>query len=224
MAQIIDKTILNTLVHLVREAPWGPTRQALEVKAVALRAGGTRAGDWQADIHEFAAAVRFPREDDSQVQKMTGYVKEEIRATIAGDHFRPNDARSEGVRIALQAALAGMSAEDLRTLQIVVTSEIVDERAAKQAEATRLFDLIDMGEERPIDVTEERWSAAVRSYNHQMTLENTPDEFLYPDRDAGDFDWNAYADDEPEPEEVPERKPRMQIARATRADQGGYSM
>ena len=235
MAQIIDTTIRNTLVNIVREAPWGPSRQALEAKADALRAEAdaelgrgynfarSDAFRWQADIHQFAAAVRFPREGDDQVEKMAGHVKEEIRAIVAGKTGRMNAARSESIKTALQKALAEMSAEEVRTLQIVIASEIVDERA----EAARVHDMIDSGADRPSDITEERWNAALQSYSHQMTLENTPDEFLYPDRDDGaDFDWSAYVEEEeePEPEQAPTRS-RVQITgRVSKAEKGGYSM
>jgi hypothetical protein len=168
-----DLVVLDTLVHLVRQVPWGPGRDQLEQVAENNRVAcdalvWAGAWDhfnrlaWEAELHTLAAEGRFPREGDKAIAKMTDAVIDQIRDMQVGKKigypFPGHIAIREGVQLSLTR-----NGFDLETLPVPPT----------------LHELIDRGEERPVHVSQERWDKAIAAYNHAMTLENTPDDFIH---------------------------------------------
>lgn len=170
-----DLAIMDTLVHLVRQVPWGPTRDQLEKIATDRRLEAETpawAGAWdyynklawEADLYTLAAEGRFPRAHDKAILLMTDEVVDQIRDMQEGrDLYYPfpgHIAIREGVQISLKR-----NGFDLRTLTLPPSLE----------------ERIDRGEERPDHVSQERWDKALAAYNRAMLLENTPDEFIHPE-------------------------------------------
>jgi hypothetical protein len=88
----------------------------------------------------------------------------------------------EGGVVSLTRDGALIAAYKTNDLNVELSAEQVGANRAELATMS-LVDQIDRGYPRPAHVSEEDWKAAEEAYFHQMTLENTPDEFLYPDRD-----------------------------------------
>lgn len=181
-----DRVVFETLVKLVRKVPWGPSRDALERHAdeieksmefVAVGNGGPRADDamaWQMELYRLASEARFPREGDTVVARFVEDLVDDIRLLQEiGYATSPRSIRD--VSVALESSLdaLGFSLADLPL-------------------PPTLHELLDRGADRPDYVTEERWKAAEKSYYRQMTLDNTPYEFIY--GDAGDHDFGDYED------------------------------
>lgn len=181
-----DRVVFETIVKLVRQVPWGQSRDALENKADQIESsmqitptgnGRARADDaigWQADLYRLAAHTRFPREEDTAVGRFVEGIVEGIRVLQEiGYATSPRSIRD--VSVALESSLdaLGFSLADLPL-------------------PPTLHELLDRGDDRPDYVTEERWKAAEKSYYRQMTLDNTPYEFIY--GDAGDHDFGDYED------------------------------
>lgn len=192
-----DRVVFETLVQLVRKVTWGPTRDQLERQAHDMREqsaalknrwhesfdrGGYAAGreilvglerqmselDWKSDLFILAAQARFPREDDRVVGNFTENLVEDLREFQAKGYTMHSAAMrdvSEVVERVLDGA--GLSLSDLR---LPLT---IDE-------------LIDRGAERPAHVSEERWEKEVKAFYRRMTLDNTPDDFIYGDADECD--------------------------------------
>jgi hypothetical protein len=200
-----DKVVFETLVQLVRKVTWGPTRDQLErqahdmrEQAAALKAkwhesfalGGYAAGeremqaglerqmselDWKSDLFILAAQARFPREGDRVVGNFTENLVEDLREFQAKG-YRMHSAAMRDVSEVVERVLddAGLSLSDLPL------PPTIDE-------------LIDRGAERPAHVSEERWEKEVRAFYRRMTLDNTPDDFIY--GDADEFDTGCEFDD-----------------------------
>ena len=168
-----DLVVLDTLVHLVRQVPWGPTRDQLEKIAAdrgmeAENPAWAGAWDyhnklaWEADLYTLAAEGRFPRANDKAVLLMTDEIVDQIKDMQEGrgsDYpFPGTTSIREGVQISLKR-----NGFDLQSLTLPPSLE----------------ERIDCGEERPEHISQERWDKAVAAYNHAMLIENTPDEFIY---------------------------------------------
>lgn len=79
--ELVNKVILDSMVRLVRQVPWGPSRDKLLSRATELEDEGrfergwdnytTAAGLWwEAGLYRLAAEARFPHEGDNQVAAM----------------------------------------------------------------------------------------------------------------------------------------------------------
>ncbi|MCV9964768.1 hypothetical protein OIU34_23025 [Pararhizobium sp. BT-229] len=79
--ELVNKVILDSMVRLVRQVPWGPSRDKLLSMSDKFEAEGrlehgwdnysTAAGLWwEAGLYKLAAEARFPREGDNQVAAM----------------------------------------------------------------------------------------------------------------------------------------------------------
>jgi hypothetical protein len=170
-----DLVILDTLVHLVRQVPWGPTRDQLEKVASERRLEAETpawAGAWdyynklawEADLYTLAAEGRFPRSHDKAIPMMTDEIVDQIRDMQDGRGviypYPAHLAIREGVQFSLKR-----NGFDLQTLSLPPTLE----------------ERIDRGDERPAHVSQDRWDKAVAAYNRAMLLENTPAEFIRPE-------------------------------------------
>ncbi|NEJ83598.1 hypothetical protein GR268_44875, partial [Rhizobium leguminosarum] len=87
--------------------------------------------------------------------------------------------------------------ERLNPLQMKQIKAEIALQSNEQSAPKSLIDMIEAGEERPANVSEEAWKAAERDFKHQMTLENTPEEFYRGERaeDMGD-PMSYYSDEE----------------------------
>jgi hypothetical protein len=216
-----DRIVFGTLVNLLRQVPWGASRDQLEQQASSLLRDGEAQGNksyaielpglgqleafnaaweekraclgraaelfWRSELFSLAAQARFPREGDRIVANFTERLVEDIRE-FKNTGFTKKSAAMRGVSEAVFLCLRENGLE-LSDLPLPPT----------------LQELIDTGAARPEHVSEERWNSEVEAYNHRMTLDNTPDEFIYGDRD--DYYADDYCgDDEVEyhDEEIPE--------------------
>jgi hypothetical protein len=91
------KILLNAMVHLIRQVPWGENRDALEVKARALDAEGSFESGWdnystaarlwwKAELYNVAAQCRFPREGDAAPRAMIHALDQRLHGELAGHH------------------------------------------------------------------------------------------------------------------------------------------
>lgn len=180
-----DLVVLDTLVHLVRQVPWGPTRDQLERIATARKAEAKTpawAGAWdhfnklawEAELHTLAAEARFPREGDKAVLRMTDDIIDQIRDMQAekqvGYRFPGHVAIREGVELSLKR-----NDFALETLPLPPT----------------LYELIDRGDERPDHVSQERWDQAIASYSHSMTIENSPSAVDPEEYEPYELEWTG---------------------------------
>lgn len=226
-----DRLVRHTLVSLVRKVPWGPSRDALikeserflaESKAATLKVNDivlkelfthNARGDeddavleekrererrflsisaesgWKHELYALAASARFPRLDDFTVERFADSVVEDIR------NFQQNGftSKSPAMRDVSEAVSSYLESEGLDLSDIVLPPTI--------------YDLIDSGAERPAHVDQDLWDREVEAYYRQMTLDNTPTEFInggYDDSDG--YGWGGsrydYANDEDEQEEA----------------------
>lgn len=167
-----ELVVLDTIVHLIKEVPRHLDRDQLERMAsnksaqreALLWAGASKDFNrlaWEAKVSILAAQGRFPRPGDKAPAAMEEQIIDQIREMQAGKQIGypfPGDvAIREGVLLSL-----ARNGFDLETLTLPPT----------------LHQLIDRGEERPDHVSQERWDKAIVAYNHAMTLENTPDDFI----------------------------------------------
>lgn len=178
-----DKIVFDTLVSLVRKVPWGPSREMLEREAGRMRAqadghSSRETADelrWQAELFLLASQTRFPREGDAVLSSFTEALVEDVRTFQEhGLTWDPPSMRDVSEAVSGSVAAHGVALADLSLPPTV-------------------YELIDQGRDRPHYVDEDRWDRAVQSYYHRMTLDNTPDEFIYGDRD--DFYDHDYDDD-----------------------------
>jgi len=197
-----DRIVRHTLVTLMRQVPQGPSRDALledaerfraEAAAAALevndivlneiftfnvrspadegvlieirererrfRAVADRLG-WKGELYALAAAGRYPRPGDLTVEKFAESIVEDIRMFQKTGYSTATSAmRDVSAAVSKYLLTEGIALED------VTLPPTIDE-------------LIDAGAERPVHVDQERWDSAVRDYNHRMTLDNTPADFI----------------------------------------------
>ncbi|TLX16374.1 hypothetical protein [Rhizobium sp. MHM7A] len=178
-----DLVVLDTIVHLIKAVPRHLNRDQLERIAsdnsaqseIPLWAGASEHFNmlaWEAKVHLLAAQGRFPRPDDKAPAAMVEQIIEQIRDMQAGKQIGypfPGDiAMREGVQLSL-----ARNGFDLHTLPLPPT----------------LHELIDRGEERPDHVSQERWDRAIASYNHAMTIENSPGAVDPEDYEPYEFEW-----------------------------------
>lgn len=208
-----DRIVKATLVVLVRKVAWGPSRdrlisksQSLQEQATAehsrnsanlsaaLLSGDTDAYEaasaaladsrekalelsWQSELHALAAAARFPRDDDPTLKNFVVNIIEDIRQ-FQERGYRTGDPAIRDVSAAVASALASEGLE-LKDLPLPPT----------------ITEMLDQGLPRPDYISEAHWKEAERSYYHQMTLDNTPDEFIYGEG-GDDYDDYYSPDDE----------------------------
>jgi hypothetical protein len=91
------KILLDAMVHLIRQVPWGENRDALEEKARALNAEGSFESGWDnystaarlwwnAELYIVAAQCRFPREGDTAPRAMIHALDQRLYGELAGHH------------------------------------------------------------------------------------------------------------------------------------------
>ncbi|MCZ7860914.1 hypothetical protein O9X98_05810 [Agrobacterium salinitolerans] len=79
--ELVNKVVLDSMVRLVRQVPWGPSRDKLLARSNELSAEGSfeRGWDnyttaarlgWEAGLYRLAGEARFPHEGDNQVAAM----------------------------------------------------------------------------------------------------------------------------------------------------------
>jgi hypothetical protein len=206
-----DRIIKATLVSLVRKVAWGPSRDKLTAKSKSLHeeslaehnrsrsnlSSSLLSGDseayeaaqaalatsrekafelsWQAELHALAAAARFPRDDDATLKNFVVNIIEDIR------QFQERGYRAAGpaMRDVSAAVASALKSEGLELKDLPLPPT--------------LDEMIDRGLPRPDYISEEQWKAAERAYYRQMTLDNTPAEFIY--GEGGD-DYADYNDDD----------------------------
>jgi len=89
------KILLDAMVHLIRQVPWGESREALELKAQAFdREGSFESGWdnystaaslwWKSDLYQVAAQCRFPRENDKAARAMINALDERLHHEVSG--------------------------------------------------------------------------------------------------------------------------------------------
>jgi hypothetical protein len=201
-----DKLVRHTLVQLLRKVPWGPKRETLVSEAarfhnekLATKAklddlrqknfysltSGDDAVDpeqikklrvafdefgWRSELYSLAAAARYPSDEDKTVERFAQAIIEDIRE-FKRDGF---NERTVALRDISRIVSDYLEAEGLELSDVVLPPTI--------------HELIDAGAERPTHIDEERWDRALEAYYHQMTLDNTPADFI-----NGGYDY-----DEPE--------------------------
>lgn len=206
-----DRIVKATLVSLVRKVAWGPSRDKLTAKSQSLQEEATSehkrnsdnlssallSGDgdayeaaqaaradsrekafelsWQSELHALAAAARFPRDDDPTLKNFVVNIVEDIR------QFQERGYRTAGPALRdISAAVASALASEGLELKDLPMPPTIDE-------------MLDRGLPRPDYISEEHWKEAERAYYHQMTLDNTPVEFIY--GEGGD-DYDYYGPDD----------------------------
>lgn len=207
-----DKIVFAALVQLVRKVPWGPSRDRLQMEASNLhnqsKAEEDRANEislvglsgqedaynaaraekeackkradeliWKSELFALAAEARFPRDGDQLVSNFTMNIAEDIRSFKEGGYT----ARNAAMRDVSEAVSLSLAAEGLELSDLPLPPTI--------------YELIDMGADRPEYVSEKVWDREVAAYYRQMTLDNTPSEFIYGD-DADDCDDDHWIFDE----------------------------
>ena len=218
-----DRIVRHTLVTLMRQVPWGPSRDALledaerfrtEAAAATLRVNDivlneiftfnvrstadeavlleTRERErrframsdqlgWKRELYALAAAGRYPRPGDLTVENFAESIVEDIRLFQANGYSTATSAMRD-----VSAAVSSYLQAEGIALEAVILPPTIDE-------------LIDAGAERPGHVDQERWDRAVRDYNHRMTLDNTPSDFI---NGGSDYDDHSLYRHDDEAEEV----------------------
>jgi hypothetical protein len=120
------KILLNAMVHLIRQVPWGESRDVLETKARAIDAEGsfesgwdnysTAAGLWwKAELYRVAAQCRFPREGDTAPRAMIHALDLQLYHELSGRHDDHDIGESTRVRRSgLSEALPEVTDDKLR--------------------------------------------------------------------------------------------------------------
>lgn len=197
-----DRIVRHTLVTLMRRVPWGPSREALledserfgtEAAAAALKVNDIVLNEiftftvrsmadeatlleirererklralsdqlgWKGELYALAAAGRYPRPGDLTVENFAESIIEDIRMFQTNGYSTATSAmRDVSAAVSEYLQAEGIALED------VMLPPTIDQ-------------LIDAGAERPDHVDQVRWDRAVRDYNHRMTLDNTPSDFI----------------------------------------------
>lgn len=96
-SEVHDKVILDAMVNLVRQVPWGPTRDELLSKALQFGREGsiehgwdnysTAAWLWMDErLYQLAAEARFPREGDGHVMAVADDLDYRLYHELMGFH------------------------------------------------------------------------------------------------------------------------------------------
>ncbi len=91
----IEQVVTETLVNLVRQVPWGPSRAELMATSRKLsgEASFERGWDnystaanlsWEASMHQLAAEARFPREGDGQLRRFKNEIISALEDLVHG--------------------------------------------------------------------------------------------------------------------------------------------
>jgi len=120
----IDEIAIEAAVNLLRNIPWGPGRDELLAKAAKLNSEASfeRGWDnystaarlnWNADLHQFAAEARFPREGDVMVGRMRERVLGRLSELVRGVHLDHDVSElTRTVDLAVDAAIPSLDDED----------------------------------------------------------------------------------------------------------------
>lgn len=197
-----DLVVRNVLAQLIRQVPWYPARQSLLDDARKLEES---AASMAVSLNElfmdkiFCSAAPDASNDTliAEVRQKERELREEIEDTTW---------RYELMRLSAAAwftnedeyvvdHFAASIVEDIRHFQAEGYSEATSamravSRAVKDALAETGFDLGDLmlpptvdelveaGADRPAHIDEDLWAEAVEAFNHRMTIENTPPDFI----------------------------------------------
>ncbi|NTF23515.1 hypothetical protein G6L37_34660 [Agrobacterium rubi] len=216
------KLVRHTLVALVRKVPYGPSRDALLKDAGEFRREAAQA-NWKVNdivLNELYthnvqsaaddAALLEIRERERELRDQAdqlGWRYELYALAAAGRYPQPGDMTVDN--------FAESIIEDIRTFQTSGCSTAtcalkdVSEAVSSYLEAEgialndiilppTLDELIDAGAEKPEHVDQDRWDRAVKAYYHQMTLDNTPDDFINGGSDYDEHFGDHDFDDEDE--------------------------
>ena len=137
----IDETIKSAIVHLLRKEniPLSMTRDQIMEKAREISREGSLETSWdnytsgarlqfQASVYRLAAAVRYPRDEDTEIQNMKSRIEYAILDQVI--YEMPNEDASESSRVNREMMLGALrKAADLDDGQLL--RELVDEFAAK---------------------------------------------------------------------------------------------
>jgi hypothetical protein len=143
--ELVNKVILDSMVRLVREVPWGPSRDSLMDISKKLSSEGsfehgwdnyTTAAKlwWDSGIYQLAAEARFPREGDTQVAAMRDSL---IRRLVHEISLEADDYDVGETTLKDRTALS-------RALSPSITDDIIDTLIDELAEA----DLLDVHPDR----------------------------------------------------------------------------
>lgn len=132
----VEAVLLKAMVKLVRQVPWGPTRDELEARASRLSSEASyeagmadnysTAADlrWRAAMHHLAAQARFPREGDTYVRH---YRADLLRELV---HKLKCDERDDDVGAWTEASNSGCSYALAGTFSDDMADTLIDELAA----------------------------------------------------------------------------------------------
>jgi hypothetical protein len=221
-----DRIVKATLVSLVRKVAWGPSRDMLLKESARFRAAAGEATQqvngivlnelfthnarggveddalrdarkregilrtqsdelrWKSELYALAAAARFPRDDDQTLKNFVVNIIKDIR------QFQDRGYSTAGC--AMQdiagAVASALEAEDIELKDLPLPPS--------------LEEMIDRGMPRPDYISEKHWKAAEEAYFHQMTLDNTPADFINGGDDYDDYSGDDGFAESPEEEEV----------------------
>lgn len=137
--QPLNKLILDALVKLVRQVPWGPGREELQQEARRLSSEGSFEHGWdnystaarlwwESSLYKLAAEARFPREGDEQVSIMVDRLKHRLVELLKRE--RDDDDVAETTRVnrngltdALLPSLEGIGQEGVASLIDALAAE-----------------------------------------------------------------------------------------------------